>query len=64
MMNQDNKGQDKPMYDLREKLRYRLTCLLVEANGQADTDKVHLLGKYEAIIFKELREFIEDYAGK
>ena len=48
------------MYDYREKLRRRLTSLLVEAHGRPVTDKIELLNKYEAIIFKELHEYVED----
>ena len=51
---------DLPIYDYRKKLRRRLTSLLAEANDRPDTDRIQVLKKYEAIIFKELRHYVED----
>ena len=48
------------MYNLRKVLRFRLTNLVIEAKERTPRDEVALIDKYEALIYEEVKRFIEN----
>lgn len=47
------------MYKLRQTLRYRLANLILEAVKSGQQCDIEMLNKYEAIIFRELKEYLD-----
>jgi hypothetical protein len=46
------------MYQLRQVIRYRLANLIIEATKFGKNCELDILDKYEAIIFRELKEYL------
>jgi hypothetical protein len=46
------------MYQLRQTIRYRLANLIIEAAKSGRNCELEILDKYEAIIFRELKEYL------
>ena len=48
------------MYQLRQVLRYRLASLIIEAIESGQKCEIEILDKYEALIFRELKEYMDE----
>lgn len=46
------------MYQLRQVIRYRLANLIIETAKSGRNCELEILDKYEAIIFRELKEYL------
>ena len=46
------------MYQLRQTIRYRLASLIIEAAKTGKNCELEILYKYEAIIFRELKQHL------
>ena len=53
-----HQGEVIQMYQLRQVIRYRLANLIIETAKSGRNCELEILDKYEAIIFRELKEYL------
>ena len=57
-INANFKGRMNHMYHLRQVIRYRLASLIIEAVQSGKKCELEILDRYEAIIFRELKNYL------